>query len=102
MGVQKDFYQLTEQQVSVYKDDKHIGNGLCFGIFENFWEDDDYERAEDEYFIVVDNKILVEGKDYEYDDVVWGSEYEMSKSEDLTKIKKMYDDMKNEYSLMGS
>ena len=73
---------------------------MCYSIFENWWEEEveDYERGEFDYFIVSENKILVEGVDYKYDDIVWGEYYEVHKSEDLKEIQKMFIDFKESYN----
>ena len=95
-----NFYQLTEQNITLYKNDQLLGDGKCYGIFENWWSEEveDFERGEDKFFIIVNNKILVEGKDYKYDDIVWGEDNEILKSEDKSKIEKMYNDFKSYYS----
>lgn len=95
-----NFYQLTEQNITLYKNDQLLGEGKCYGIFENWWSEEveDFERGEDKFFIVVNNKILVEGKDYKYDDIVWGEDNEILESEDKSKIEKMYNDFKGHYS----
>ena len=56
----KDFYQITAQNVTIYKDDELVLEGKCYGFFENRWDEDieDYEREEDGAFIVFNDKIL--------------------------------------------
>ncbi len=98
--LKKKFYQLSEQKITIYNNDELLGEGLCYGIFENWWEEEleDYERGEFDYFIVSENKILVEGVDYKYDDIVWGEDYEVHESEDLKEIQKMFIDFKESYN----
>ena len=45
-----------------------------------------------------ENKILVEGVDYKYDDIVWGEDYDVHESEDLKEIQKMFIDFKESYN----
>ena len=57
------FYQLTEQNVIIYKDGKEIGCGfLCISIFENSWDEDlkDHERQEEDRFFILDGKQISE------------------------------------------
>ena len=91
-----DFYQLTEQNITIYKDGKEIGSGfLCFSIFENNWEEEfgDYDREEVDSFIVLNGKEL---DDYDYDDTEWGEEREISNSTDLNEITKQFEEIRKE------
>jgi len=91
-----DFYQLTEQNITIYKDGKEIGSGfLCFSIFENNWEEEfgDYDREEVDSFIVLNGKEL---DDDDYDDTEWGEEREISNSTDLNEITKQFEEIRKE------
>ena len=93
-----DFYQLTEQNITIYKDGKEIGSGfLCFSIFENNWEEEfgDYDREEVDSFIVLNGKEL-DDDDYDYDDTEWGEEREISNSTDLNEITKQFEEIRKE------
>ena len=97
----EDFYQLTEQNVTIYKDGKEIGCGfLCFSIFENYWEEEleVHQRQEEDYFFVLDGKEIIADEDFDYFDTVWGEEREISHSTDLTEITKQYEEILNEYN----
>ena len=97
----EDFYQLTKQYVTIYKDGKEIGSGfLCYSIFENYWDEDieDHERQEEERLFVLDGKEIVEDEDFDYDETEWGEERELSHSNDLTEITKQYQEIQKDFN----
>ena len=98
LNKKRNFYELIEADASLEKSDEKISHGKSYGIFENWYDKDinDYERGEDEFFIVIDGKILTEGVDFDYNDIVWGAEKEIHRSYDKTEIKKLFEEIKRD------
>jgi len=98
LNKKRNFYELIEANASLEKSDEKISHGKSYGIFENWYEKDinDYQRGEDEFFIVIDGKILTEGVDFDYNDIVWGAEKEIHRSYDKTEIKKLFEEIKKD------
>ena len=73
MGKHATFWEVTETDVFLYKEDGLVAEGIAYDIYMHEWYDDidDYERESAHGEI-----IIVDGKevDIDYDEVVWESE----------------------------
>ena len=100
MYEEEDFYQFTEQYVTLFKDGKELGSGfLCYTIMCNEWskEYEDHEREIDDCYYVLNGKVIEPHVDFDEDHTEWGEEKELSYSNDRDEIYNLYQDTYKEF-----
>ena len=87
---EKDFWQVTKQNVTLFKDGVEIASGfICYSIFENYWDEEDeyHQRQEDDSIMIYNGKQII---DYDYDDTHWDEERELFESDDDSEVQDYY------------
>ena len=98
MEEEVDYWQITNEYVTLYKNGSEIAYGrLSFSLWNIQWYEDceDHQRECDDNFIILDGKELIEGEDY--DKIEWGEEREEMLSEDSEEVLKYFEDLKSSF-----